>query len=342
MKYIITALFCFSTLISFSQEEKYYQITNVHREDNEGFRGFTLMKMQEYLDSYYHFIKKGNVLYFDLPEKKTIAEKDLVSLNDDKYEGKFLHQIYEKKVVGNKYIIKFIDNATLSDSKKTVIEFTEITKDLYFKNIEEEIAFKKKVASEITSYKENLEKNPIRLESPKVLDKEIQIVEDYKGSEITFSLPKEYVLRETGNIKNKAFGDDFKIGNLKENSVVYEIESPNVDYGLNSLTIYMMTDKNKKFNLVDFLKYKSTYAIIKQDENSFVACNITYDFDNEKAIIGSYETLKYYYYKGIHIFIASSISLQDRFVNGVKQPKEDILSILKHNFELQSNINLKF
>lgn len=86
-------------LNSFSQNEKYYQITNVYREDKANFRGFTLMKMQEYLDNYYHFIKKGDMLYFDLPTKLVIPEKDLKSLNNEKFENTILHEIYKKKLL---------------------------------------------------------------------------------------------------------------------------------------------------------------------------------------------------------------------------------------------------
>lgn len=340
MKQAVTLFFCFITMTAFSQEEKYYQITKVQREDKEPFRGFTIAFMQDYLDSYYHFVKKGNALHFDLPEKKVIAENDLKSLNDKKFDGKFWHEIYENKVVGNKYIIKFKDNATSSSSKNTIIEFTEITKDQYYKNIEEEIAFKTKVASEITSLKERLEKNPMQLGSPKILDKKTQVIEDPRNREITFLLPKEYSLRQSGNIKNKAFGE-LKTGTLKENSIVYEVEKPNTDSSLNDVTIYMLTDKAQKFDIETFLKTQTSYAIITQDKNSFVAYQVSYDFDAEKPIIYSYEMLKYYYFKGTHVFISSSMQQQDRYLNGVKQPQEDLLPVVKTNFDLLHNISVK-
>lgn len=61
MKQAVALLFCFITMTAFTQEEKYYQITKVQREDKEPFRGFTLALMQQYLDDYYHFIKKDSL-----------------------------------------------------------------------------------------------------------------------------------------------------------------------------------------------------------------------------------------------------------------------------------------
>lgn len=341
MKNFITAFFCFMALNSFSQNEKYYQITKVYREDKAGFRGFTLAKMQQYLDNYYHFIKKDDMLYFDLPQKLVIAEKDLKSLNNEKYENTILHEIYKKEVVGDKYLMRFTDNATSDASKKTVIEFTEVSKEKYYQNIEEEIAYQKKAANEITVFKDSLQKNPLKLKKATVLKQKKQVITDYMVEEITFSIPLDYNLRQSGNIKNSVFGD-IKTGTLQENSIVYEIENPDVKFGLDGLAIYMLTDKTKKFNIAEFLKSKENYAVIMQDKNSFVAYDITYDFDKDKPVIGSYEIVKYFNFKDVHIFIASSSSVHDHYINGIKQPSEDILKIINANYELMKNINVIF
>lgn len=53
-----------------SQEgETYWEMNNIYREDKTPFRGLTEYIMQGILDYNFHFIKKGDSLYFDLPAK---------------------------------------------------------------------------------------------------------------------------------------------------------------------------------------------------------------------------------------------------------------------------------
>ena len=56
-----------------SQEgQTYWEINNIYREDKTPFQGLTEDAMQKILDYNFHFIRKGDSLYFDLPRKFSI------------------------------------------------------------------------------------------------------------------------------------------------------------------------------------------------------------------------------------------------------------------------------
>lgn len=246
--------------------------------------------------------------------------------------------MYEHKFSGNSFIIKFKDNATSSPSKNTIIEFKAITKEQFEKNIAEEIAYKKEIEKKINDLKIELEKNtPIVLSPIKKLPaKPVDIYDGKSKDDITLLIPEDVELRESGDIKNQRFGE-IKIGTFKENSKIYDVDHPKNDYGLKQLTIWISTDPSP-FSMEKYIAENPNIVLVKKEKENIVGYEISYDFENEKAVIASFFTLKYIKVGVSHIFIYSDV-YRSQIKNHPNS--EEMNKILNFNYLISENINLK-
>lgn len=99
--------------------------------------------MQEIFDYNFHFMKRNDSLYFELPEKFALDLKNFKNLRQLNITDRDYYEMYEYKFSSNSFIIKFKDNATMSESKNTIIEFKKISKEQFEKNTELITRFKK-------------------------------------------------------------------------------------------------------------------------------------------------------------------------------------------------------
>ncbi len=293
--------------------------------------------MQEILDDNFHFMKRNDSLYFELPEKFQLAINQFKSLRQLNITTKDYYEMYEYTFSDDRFIIKFKDNATMSDSKNTIIEFKRITKDEFMNGIEEAMVSKKKRLETINSLINELEKQPqITLNSVNKLPLKSQRIQNDKGDEIFLRIPNEIELKESGDIKNEAFGP-IKIGTFKDNSKIYDVEHNGDDYGLKQLTIWVSTDTST-FNMAEYLSENPDIHVFRKDKNSIVGYEIGYDFENESAEIHSFFCLKYYHVGNSHIFIYSDVyrSQMKNFPN-----LEEMNKILNFNYSISENITIQ-
>ncbi|RYF22253.1 MAG: hypothetical protein EOO42_09120 [Flavobacteriales bacterium] len=318
-------------------KETYWRINDIYREDKEPFVGLTGAFMQEILDYEYHFIKKNDSLYFDLPGKFQIDTKNFKSLRQLQLTDKDYYVMYANEFSGDTYKIKFKDNATLSKSKNTVIEFKKISKEEYLKGIEKVIAEQKEIDNKINALKAQLQKQPqIKLEPIAKLPSKVAELMNNKGEDVLLNVPAEIEFKESGDLKTEVFGP-IKIGTLKDQSVVYDIIHKGEDYGLKQLTIWISSD-TATFSMDKYLVENPNLQVFKTDKDNVVGYKVRYDDETDKAIVEALFCLKYYKVGNSHVFIYADVyrSQMKNVPNETEMNK-----ILNFNYQISENITVK-
>ena len=140
MKKLIPLLLLF-LIISCSKRNdqiEYYRISDIYRENKEPFKFGMSYFLQKIYDKDYHFIKKESILEFDLPEKIKLNMDTLKSLSHERLwlnSNQLSDSIYFKGYEDGKFKIKYINGYTSDEDKRVVIEFEEITKNVYEEDI---------------------------------------------------------------------------------------------------------------------------------------------------------------------------------------------------------------
>lgn len=338
IKLSILALFTLVCLSCSSQDtETYWKIDNIYREDKKPFRGLTGAFMQEIIDHQFHFIKKGDSLYFDLPEKFQIDTKNFKSLRQLHITDRDYYEMYAQNFSSGFFKIKFKDNATLSDSKNTIIEFKKITKEEYLKGVQEVINHQKSIEQKVNSLKSQLEKQPqIILNPVKKIPTKVAELMNNMGEQIFLNIPTEIALRESGDLKNEVFGN-IKVGTLKDKSVIYDVDHKENDYGLKQLTIWISSDSSA-FSMDKYLVDEPNFKLFKRDGNNVVGYHVGFDGEEDKAVVQSFFCLKYYKIENSHIFIYSDVS-RSQMKNAPNL--EEMNKILNFNYNISQNISVK-
>jgi hypothetical protein len=332
-------LLCFTfLLISCSSQEKesYWKVNDIYRENKEPFRGLNGDLMQEVVDYNFHFIKRNNSLFFELPEKFTIDIKKLKNFRQLQIPNKDYYEIYANEFDGDAFKIKFKDNATLSDSKNTILEFTKLSKEKYLKSINDAVLRQKEMQKKVENLKLELVKNPqIVLNPITKLPQKTDTLINNQGREILIKTPKEIEIKESGDLKNQVFGN-IKIGTLKDRSIIYDLHHKENDFGLKQLTIWMSTDTTA-FNMDSFLARQPNILTYKRDKNSVVGYEIVFDESSNQAVVQSLFCLKYYQIENTHIFIYG-----DAYRSQMKNVdnKTEMNKILNFNYLLSENISI--
>ncbi|RZL34666.1 MAG: hypothetical protein EOO96_09030 [Pedobacter sp.] len=332
-------LLCFTfLLISCSSQEKesYWKVSDIYRENKEPFRGLNGDLMQEVVDYNFHFIKRNDSLFFELPEKFTIDIKKLKNFRQLQIPNKDYYEIYANEFDGDAFKIKFKDNATLSDSKNTILEFTKLSKEKYLKSINDAVLRQKEMQKKVENLKIELGKNPqIVLNPITKLPQKTDTLINNQGREILIKTPKEIEIKESGDLKNQVFGN-IKIGTLKDRSIIYDLHHKENDFGLKQLTIWMSTDTTA-FNMDSFLARQPNILTYKRDKNSVVGYEIVFDESSNQAVVQSLFCLKYYQIENTHIFIYG-----DAYRSQMKNVdnKTEMNKILNFNYLLSENISI--
>jgi len=341
MKKINATIIILFSLISLGcnsqNKETYWRIETIYRADKKPFIGLTAANMDEIADYNFHFIKKNDTLHFDLPEKFQVDIKNFKRLKQMKIVNKDYYEMYDLEFSGDKFLVKFKDNATNSDSKNTIIEFKAITKEEYAKDIAKEIAYQKDITSKMDALKLDLEKHPqIVLNPTKKMPTKVDSLIANTGEEILLYTPANIQLKESGDLKNEVFGN-IKVGTFKDHSMIYDVVHEGEDYGLKQLTIWLSTDSSA-FNIDDFLAKKLNTYTFKREKNSIVGYDIGFDEETNQAVINSFFTLKYIKSGDTHVFIYGDVNRSKikNYPNATEMNK-----ILNFNYQLSENITLK-
>ena len=330
---ILVSLSCRS-----QQKEDYWKLTKIYREDKTAFKGLMVNAMQQMLDYNFHFIRKGDSLYFELPTKFTVDIHDLNSFSQLHITDKEYFEMYDHAFNKDTFIIKFKDNATMSDSKNTIMAFNRIPKEAFEKDIQAVIEQQKEMSAKIIGLQKQLEANPqITLHQVVKLPQKKEVIQDDKGNNITLQIPQEIDVKKSGAIKTEEFGA-IKIGTFVDKSRIYDVVHPQKNYRLKQLAIWLST-ASADFDLAKYTSENPRRVIYKEHDNSICGYELDYDPENKKAIIGSVFCLKYYKVGQTHVFIYADV-YRSQF-KGNFDPMVEMNEILNFNYQLSENITLK-
>ncbi|MBE9597794.1 hypothetical protein [Pedobacter sp. MC2016-24] len=318
--------------------ETYWEINNIYREDKTPFKGLTEDIMQGILDYNFHFIKKGDSLYFDLPAKFSIGLSSFKSLSQLQIAKTDYYQMYKQSFERDTFKVMFKDLATMTESKNTVLEFVRISKAEYEDHIKDELLEQKAVAEKINAFKLQLKASPqIVLEPLQKLPQKSLAIEDDQGKAITLLVPKEIELKKSGQIKTQQFGA-IKIGTFVKNAVVYDIQHLKKNYGLKQLAIWVSTDP-ATFHLDDWMKENPKRIIFKADHGDLTGYELDYDDKKQKAVIRSVFCLKYKKVGQAHVFLYADVYAAQ--FAGNYDPLKEMNEILNFNYLMLENITIQ-
>jgi len=318
------------------KQETYWKISSIYREDKKPFIGLTSANMDEIVDFNFHFIKRNDSLFFDLPEKFTVDAKDLKNLKQLKIFGKDYYEMYESTFSGDRFQIKFKDNATSSPSKNTIIEFDRISKEEYESDIQKEIKEQKEIVAKINKLRDELQQKPQMVITPvKKLSLKTDTFINNRGEEIRLNIPQDIKIKKSGDIKTEKF-DKIVIGTLKENSAVYDLKHPEQNYGLKQLTVYISTDSNA-FMMDRYIADHPNFVLLKQEKDKLLGYHLSYDEETKQAIILSFFYLKYYKVDQSHVFLYADVyrSQMKGFPN-----EQEMNKIINFNYLIGENISV--
>jgi hypothetical protein len=318
--------------------ETYWRLSTIYREDKSVFKGLTADAMQEILDYNFHFIRRADRLYFEVPAKFSVDLSGFKSLAQLQIRDREYCKMYSQSFDGDIFKVKFKDLSTTTESKNTVMEFTRISKAAYEDDINKEIARQKAIANEINALKQQLISSPqILLDPLEKLPQKSQVIEDDKEDKINLLIPEEIDLKKTGQIKTEQFGA-IKIGTFTKNSVVYDVRHSKKDYGLKQLAIWVSTDQ-ADFDLESWKKTRPNRLIFKDDRNGVIGYELDYDAGKQKAIIRSVFCLKYKKVAQAHIFVYADV-FRSQF-GGNYDPLTEMNVILNFNTLILDNITIQ-
>ena len=319
-------------------QETYWEITNIYREDKTPFTGLTADVMQGILDHNFHFIKKRDSLHFDLPTKFSIAIPAFKSLAQLQLKNRDYYQMYKQSFEGDTFKVMFRDLATTTESKNTVLEFIRISKAQYEEHLKEESLHQKKIAEKMNALRLQLRSNPqIVLRPLQKLSQKSLIIEDDKGKAITLLVPKEIALKKSGQLKTQQFGA-IKVGTLVKDAVVYDIQHPQKDFGLKQLAIWVSTDP-ATFNLDTWKNESKNRMVFKEDKDGLIGYQLDYDDTKKKAFIRALFCLKYKKVGQAHVFVYADV-YRAQFA-GNYDPLKEMNEILNFNWLMSANISIK-
>lgn len=338
MKKIIIILIVFFSLQSCGQEkETYWEVASVYRVDEKPVKGIKDYYLDQIFKHNFNFKKRNDSLFFELPEKFEISLKNFKSLSQLHIENEEYFKMYNYEFAGDKFLIKFKDN-TLTDPKNGIIEFKQILKEDFEKNIEKDLAHKQDVAKKMDALKAELaNQSPIILNPVKKLPlKTVKISNDKSVGAIALLVPEEIELKESGNLNNEKFGK-ILIGTFQKNSKIYDIVHPKNDYGLKQLTIWVSTDPTS-FSLDNYVSGNPDMFIVKKEKNNILGYTIRYDEYSDQAVVQSFFTLKYLKSGNSHIFIFGDVNRRQikNYLNA-----EEMNKIINFNYSMSENMSLK-
>ncbi|TDG36450.1 hypothetical protein EZJ43_07995 [Pedobacter changchengzhani] len=338
MKNIVLILMVSLSLQSCGQEkETYWQIASVYRPDEKPIKGMKEFYLDQIFQKNFNFRKRNDSLFFELPQKFKVSLKNFKSLSQLNIDEEEYFKMENHEFAGDKFLIKFKDN-TLTDPKNGIIEFKQISKEDFEKNIAKDVAHKQEVARKMNALKSELAKqSPIILNAVKKLPlKTVKISNDKSDHEIALLIPEEIELKETGSVNNEQFGK-ILVGTFQKNSKIYDLVYPNIDYGLKQVSVWFSTDPTP-FNIENYYSENPNMFIVKKEKNNIVGYTIRYDEDSEQAVVQSFFTLKYFKSGNSHIFIFADVNRRQtkNYPNA-----EEMNKIINFNYLMSENISLK-
>lgn len=360
IKLIWSLLLATTCLSCHSQEgNTYWKIETIYAEDKTPIVGARAAFMQTIIDNQFHFRKRKDTLYFEVPQKFQLNLRQFKHLSQLNIAANGLFDMYTCVFTDNHCLIKFADTRIKSEPKHYIIEFKRLSKEEYLTSVAVVNAQKNIRQAKIDSLKSELKKQPqIRLEEAKKLPLKAHTIFNDRGTEIVLNIPEEIEVKPSRGFKQAVFGP-ISVSESKGRSKIYDIEHKDHDYGSKQLTIWVSTDPTP-FSLTEYLSKNSNFLIVKQDEhsvvgyqiecrsddvrsweevqNSVIESKMNFDAEKETPVVYAYFCLKYYKIGVSHVFIYAAV-IHSQMKNF---PNETVMNeILNFNYLISENISQK-
>lgn len=335
MKKIIFVILLAISLQSCAQEkDTYWKSENVTKIDNKPFLGITSAYMDMIAEMRIHLSTNNDSLYIDYPFEKKMKISEFQSFTNCKFAstGQLLDSIYDINITNNTLNIKFYYNGTTEEEKRFSLNFVNINKEAFYKEVNSLKEEKLKILDNINSIDLSTLEIPKNTEylSPQNKLKQlnpIQLAEELVGNKNsfkvitrTFSISKD---KNQLNYANIGLENTDKLG--KTAAHINDINFNNIEYIENNKTQSIdavFVSKNK-------MKNKEIIALY-----NFISNNITTNTIEQFGLPMLYEEGDSL---GIHNFLAITWKTKDRVI---KLAVEDIPDELWDK-EIDNNIALK-
>ncbi len=335
MKKIILYLILAISIQSCAQEkDTYWKLENVTKIDSKPFLGITSAYMDMIAEMRIHLSTNNDSLYIDYPFEKKMKISEFQSFTNCKFPstGQLLDSIYDINITNNTLNIKFYYNGTAEEEKRFSLNFVNINKKAFYKEVNSLKKEKLKILEKINNIDLSTLEIPKNTEylSPQNKLKQlnpIQLAEELVGNKNsfkvitrTFSISKD---KNQLNYANIGLENTDKLG--KTAAHINDINFNNIEYIENNKTQSIdavFVSKNK-------MKNKEIIALY-----NFISNNITTNTIEQFGLPRLYDEGDFL---GIHNFLAITWKTKDRVI---KLAVEDIPDELWDK-EIDNNIALK-
>lgn len=316
------------------EKDTYWKLENVTKIDNKPFLGITSAYMDMIAEMRIHLSTNNDSLYIDYPFEKKMKISEFQSFTNCKFPstGQLLDSIYDINITNNALNIKLYYNGTAEEEKRFSLNFVNINKEAFHKEVNNLKEEKLKILENINSIdlstleipkntgylsqQNNLKPlNPLQLAEELVDNKN-----SFKVITRTFSISKD---KNQLNYISRGVENSDKLGKIAAH--ISEVNFNNIEYIENEKTKNIdaiFVSKNKMNNseitaLYNFISNNTTTKNIEQ-----FGLPILYDEGD---------------FLGIHNFLAITWKTKDKVI---KLAVEDIPDELWDK-EIDNNIALK-
>ena len=323
--------------VSCQEKESYWKIQSIYKEDGQYLRGMSLSMMEAIVKSNIHFVKNGDTLKFDFPEKNIVLIDTLRSLSNERFDNEFYIEKYRGQLTDSIYFIgiekgslkiKFINSYTGDDDKRTVIEFRKLSEEEYLESLAKADSTRKEqerlMAACVANFKEC-----VSWEIPlvKIKTQKFETVD----KKFVITLPDEYSVEYRGSMYSDTF-DKLKVGFASDenNSKYYGIENVEEGNDFDDPMLIFSKDSKDKFDYNRYVQKFKKENIVYQDQNCIVSLETAYDTEEEKAYISRVILFKYMYTKDTHVIFDNDILI-----------KNNDFSLMHDQFRIMKTLNVK-
>lgn len=335
MKKIILFLILSISMESCGQEtDTYWKSENVTKIDSKPFSGITSAFMDMIAEMRIHLSTKNDSLYIDYPFEKKIKISEFQSFTNCRIPstGQLLDSIYDVNISKNALNIKFYYNGTANKEKRFSLNFVNVNKEIFHKEVKKLQEEKSKILHNIINLDLStleIPKKPEYLSGQSKLQQlnPIQLAEELVDSKNsfqvisnTFSISKD---KNQLNYANRGMVNSEKLGKIVAH--INDINFNNIEY--------IENEKTKNIDAVFVSKNK-------MNNNEIIAL---YNFISNNTTTKNIEQfgLPRLYSEGdslgIHNFLAITWKTKDKVI---KLAIEDVPDKL-WNKEIDNNIALK-
>lgn len=335
MKKIIPILILAISMQSCGQETKtYWKSENVTKIDNKPFTGITSAYMDMIAKMRIHLSTNSDSLYINYPFEKKIKISEFQSFTNCKIPstGQLLDSIYDVNITNKALNIKFYYNGTADEEKRFSLNFVNVNREAFHKEVKNLKEEKSKILHKIINLDLTALEIPKKSEYPSEQSKFQQLNPIQFAEELTDSKNSFQVISNTFSISKDKNQLNYANRGIVNSDKVGKIVAHINDINFNSIE-YIENAKTKSIDAVFVSKNKMNNDEIIALYN-FISSNTTTNTIEQFGLPRLYsegDSL------GIHNFLAITWKTKDKVI---KLAIEDVPDQLWDK-EIDNNIALK-